>query len=64
MNILLLGNSVQVGAIATSACPTPAKRPANSRLNTQKLQKAFALHLPHWQAGVARMLTEVLETSA
>ena len=56
--------AAQVGAIATSAYPTPAKRPANSRLNTQKLQKAFALHLPHWQAGVARMLTEVLETTS
>ena len=55
--------AAQVGAIATSAYPTPAKRPANSRLNTQKLQKAFSLHLPHWQAGVARMLTEVLETT-
>lgn len=51
----------QVAAIPSSAYPTPAKRPNNSRLDTQKLQKAFALNLPEWQVGVARMLTEVLE---
>ena len=50
-----------VGAITTESYPTPAKRPGNSRLNTQKLQKAFALNLPEWQVGVARMLTEILE---
>ena len=50
-----------VGAITTEAYPTPAKRPNNSRLNTQKLQNAFELRLPDWQAGVARMLTEILE---
>lgn len=49
-----------VCGIDTVAYPTPAKRPNNSRLNTQKLQKAFALHLPEWQVGVARMLIEVL----
>lgn len=50
-----------VGAITTEAYPTPAKRPNNSRLNTQKLQNAFVLRLPEWQTGVARMLTEILE---
>ena len=50
-----------VGAITTAAYPTPAKRPGNSRLNTQKLQDAFSLCLPEWQDGVARMLIEILE---
>jgi dTDP-4-dehydrorhamnose reductase len=54
----------QVVAIATSAYPTAAQRPLNSRLNTDKLQQAFALQLPDWQAGVARMLSETLEKSA
>lgn len=53
--------SAQVDAITSSGYPMPAKRPNNSRLNTQKLEKAFALGLPEWQVGVARMLTEVLE---
>ena len=51
-----------VDAVPTSAFPTPAKRPHNSRLNTEKLQKTFDLHLPHWQAGVTRMLAEVLDS--
>ncbi|NOT67770.1 MAG: dTDP-4-dehydrorhamnose reductase [Methylophilaceae bacterium] len=50
-----------IDPVATSAFPTPAKRPHNSRLNTQKLQNTFNLHLPHWQAGVERMLIETLE---
>lgn len=50
-----------VAPVPTTAFPTPAQRPLNSRLNTKKLQTAFGLHLPHWQAGVARMLTEHLQ---
>lgn len=50
-----------LGAITTAQYPTPARRPGNSRLNTQKLQNAFSLRLPEWQAGVARMLIETLE---
>jgi len=48
-----------VDAVKTSAFPTPAVRPHNSRLNNTKLQAIFGLTLPHWQAGVARMLVEV-----
>ncbi|MBF4555107.1 dTDP-4-dehydrorhamnose reductase [Pseudomonas sp. p50] len=46
--------------IETTAYPTPARRPLNSRLNTQKLRDNFSLHLPDWQSGVTRMLREVL----
>lgn len=46
--------------VPTSAFPTPAARPANSRLDTRKLQAAFGLTLPPWQQGVDRMLTEIL----
>lgn len=48
-----------VKALTTDAYPTPARRPANSRLDTHKLEKAFGLRLPEWQQGVARMLTEI-----
>lgn len=41
-----------VAAIATSAFPTPARRPANSRLNCDKLRQAFGLELPDWRVGV------------
>jgi len=50
----------QVLAIPTSAYPTPAQRPLNSRLNTDKLQSTFGITLPPWQLGVQRMLGEVL----
>jgi dTDP-4-dehydrorhamnose reductase len=50
----------EVAPVPTSAFPTPAKRPHNSRLATAKLQTTFGLQLPHWQTGVARMLAEIL----
>ena len=47
-----------ISAVATSAYPTPARRPLSSRLSTAKLQRSFGLTLPHWQTGVERMLME------
>lgn len=49
-----------IEAIPSSAFPLPAKRPLNSRLNTDKLRTRFNLTLPDWQSGVARMLTETI----
>ena len=46
--------------VPTSAFPAPARRPRNSRLDTRRLQAAFGLRLPPWQAGVDRMLAEIL----
>jgi dTDP-4-dehydrorhamnose reductase len=50
----------KVDPVPTTAFPTPATRPHNSRLNTTKLQTTFGLRLPPWQEGVARMLRETL----
>ena len=50
-------------AVPTSAFPTPARRPGNSRMDTHKLQHTFGLALPRWQNGVDRMLTEVFGAS-
>ena len=52
--------SEAVSPISTRQYPTPAARPLNSRLDTQKLQRTFGLTLPPWQTGVERMLAEVL----
>ena len=49
-----------IAPVPTTAFPTPAQRPLNSRLDTRKLQQAFGLVLPAWQIGVNRMLAEVL----
>jgi dTDP-4-dehydrorhamnose reductase len=50
----------EVAAVPTTAFPTPATRPLNSRLSTDKLQEAFGLVLQPWQQGVDRMLAEIL----
>ncbi|MBS0610962.1 MAG: dTDP-4-dehydrorhamnose reductase [Proteobacteria bacterium] len=52
--------ATEIAPVPTSAFPTPAWRPLNSRLDTHRLQATFGLTLPHWQQGVSRMLTEIL----
>jgi dTDP-4-dehydrorhamnose reductase len=49
-----------VAPVPTNEFPTPAKRPLNSRMCTNKLQQAFGLVMPPWQQGVDRMLAEIL----
>lgn len=46
--------------ITTADYPTPAKRPANSRLNCDQLQKRFGLELPDWRQGTSLCLAEAL----
>ncbi|MGQ3889248.1 dTDP-4-dehydrorhamnose reductase [Legionella sp. CNM-1927-20] len=50
-------------AIPSKEYITPALRPLNSRLNTQKLQQTFSIYLPNWQLGVARAVREILGSS-
>ncbi|HDR2792217.1 dTDP-4-dehydrorhamnose reductase [Enterobacter cloacae] len=50
--------------VPTSAYPTPARRPHNSRLNTEKFQRNFGLVLPSWEVGVKRMLAELFTTQS
>ncbi len=54
----------KLNAVPTSAYPTPARRPTNSRLNTEKFQRQFDLVLPDWQVGVKRMLAELFTTTS
>lgn len=56
----LLLKAQEVAPVPTSAFPTPAQRPLNSRLDTTRLRDTFGLALPHWQVGVRRMLAEIL----
>jgi dTDP-4-dehydrorhamnose reductase len=60
MGVALKAGPDQVQATSTAQYPTPAQRPLNSRLDTEKLRSAFSLHLPLWQIGVRRMLQETL----
>jgi dTDP-4-dehydrorhamnose reductase len=58
MGIPLKTTSIE--PIPTSSYPLPAKRPANSRLDTIKLRSTFNLILPDWRYHVRRMLIEQL----
>jgi dTDP-4-dehydrorhamnose reductase len=46
--------------LTTADYPTPAKRPANSRLDTSRFRDTFGLHLPTWQEGVRHVLQQIL----
>ena len=52
-----------IDAVPSSAFITAAKRPHNSRLDSNKLMAAFGLSLPPWELGVQRMLAELLESN-
>lgn len=43
-------------AITTSEYPTPVRRPANSRLDSSRLERDFGLQMPDWQPYLERML--------
>ena len=46
--------------ITTADYPLPAPRPANSRLDTQRLRETFGLELPAWQSGLGHVLQQIL----
>lgn len=51
---------MNISGVPTTAYPTSAKRPLNSRLSNMKFQKTFNIVLPDWKVGVERVVTEVL----
>ena len=48
-----------VEAIGTADYPTPAKRPANSRLDCSKLEAVFGLKLPEWRDSLERVVDAI-----
>lgn len=48
----LLEKSPQLNALTTADYPTPAKRPANSRLNCSKITAEFGIQPSDWQAAL------------
>ena len=48
-----------VAAITTAEYPTPARRPANSRLDCGRLRRVFGIHLPDWRESVSRTVDEI-----
>jgi dTDP-4-dehydrorhamnose reductase len=49
----------EVEAITTAEYPTPAWRPANSRLNCEKLAEQFGWRMMDWQESLRRVLSEL-----
>lgn len=49
----------EIAAIATADWPTPAKRPANSRLDCAKLERVFGVRLPEWRDGLRRTVEQI-----
>ena len=52
----------EVAAITTADWPTPAARPADTRLDCEKLERVFGVRLPDWRPSLARAVDEVLAT--
>jgi dTDP-4-dehydrorhamnose reductase len=52
------GRSTMVEDIPTTGYPTPAPRPANSRLDCTATETAFGLPRPDWQPGLAQVLRD------
>ena len=48
--------------ISSSDYPTPAKRPANSRLDCSRLRNVFGFTMPPWQQSTAAVMAEVLKS--
>lgn len=48
-----------VAPLSTAEYPTPAKRPANSRLDTTHFRTTFNLRLPPWQESVRQVLRQI-----
>lgn len=50
---------VRVRRITTAEYPTPARRPANSRLDCAKLKGRFGVTLPHWRESLERCVVRL-----
>jgi dTDP-4-dehydrorhamnose reductase len=48
------GSNCKVNPIPTSAYPTPAKRPAYSAFDKQKIQQAFPITVPDWKESLEK----------
>lgn len=55
------GPSARVTPITTAEYPTPARRPANSRLDCTKLARLHGAALPEWQGAVERCVTRLIK---
>jgi dTDP-4-dehydrorhamnose reductase len=57
-------NVPEVVAISTAEYPTPARRPADSRLDCTKLFDVLDIRMPDWRPGVARTVSQIVGRAA
>jgi dTDP-4-dehydrorhamnose reductase len=53
------GLPAQVEDITTADWPTPARRPANSRLDCSTLEQSFGISRPDWRPALAAVLADL-----
>ncbi len=53
----------EVAPIRTEDYPTPAKRPANSRLDCSRLDAVFGVRLPLWRESLTRTVDRIYKTA-
>jgi dTDP-4-dehydrorhamnose reductase len=58
--ISLSAHAEDIKAITTAEFPTPAKRPLNSQLDTQKLRAQLSFDLPHWKDDFLAVVKEII----
>ena len=60
MGLPLQASVETIAPITTADYPTPARRPAYSRLATSKLRKNFSVTLPEWTVGVNAVIKQLV----
>lgn len=58
------GPRAEVGRIPSSAYPTPARRPANSRLDCGKLERTHGVRLGEWKQATAETVERLVKDNA
>jgi len=56
------GPHATVRRITTADYPTPARRPANSRLDCTKLDTGYGVRLPHWHGSVDQVVARLVSS--
>ncbi|MBV4358341.1 dTDP-4-dehydrorhamnose reductase [Pinibacter aurantiacus] len=57
----LSNSKCQVNPIPSSAYPTPAKRPAYSAFDKEKIKSTFRLHIPEWKDSLHACLLQIMK---
>ncbi|CUX62931.1 MULTISPECIES: dTDP-4-dehydrorhamnose reductase [Agrobacterium] len=56
------GKSMIVKDITTAQYPTPARRPANSRLDCSKLEEVYGIRLPEWEKSTRAVVSALAQS--